>query len=214
MLAKITKWFYLIAVIAVMGISFLALPAFAEGQGGASKEGIKVHGHWKIEVFNPDGTRAGTTEFENSLDSSLGGDYLVRLLSGLAVYGNWGIELDASTGTKPCDDAGNPVSCKIGESGGYYLTMTLDSLNLSVVGNVGSTPRQIVLSGSVTAANASTIDTVKTLSSYCADTNVSISTCRSTNSSVWQNFTAATLGTPPSVVTGQLIQVTVTISFS
>lgn len=213
MLTKRTNWFYLIAVIAVIGVSMLVSPAFSEGQGGTSKEGITVHGHWKIEIFNPDGKRASITEFENSLDSGTGQMYLIMLLSGQAVYGNWGVELDASAGTKPCDD-GSPSSCKIGESGGYYSPMTLNSSNLNVVGNWSTAPRRVILTGSVTAANASTIDTVKTVSSYCNTTDVSISACRSVNNTIWQNFTSATLGTPPSVVPGQLIQVTVTISFS
>jgi len=216
MLMKRIKLFCMILFIAVTGFFIISSTAFAVDKSDGAKEGIKVHGHWKIEIFNPDGKRVSITEFENSL-VTLGESYIIRLLSGQSVYGNWGVELDASTGTKPCNDDGDPptpVSCKIGESGGYYLSMNLDSLNLNVVGNWSTSPRQIVLSGSVTAANASQIDIVNTTSSFCNSTTVSIDTCRSTNNTVWQNFTTTTPGTPPSVVAGQLIQVTVTVSFS
>jgi hypothetical protein len=37
--------------------------------GDAKHEGIKVHGHWTIEVRNPDGALVRHVEFENSIDS-------------------------------------------------------------------------------------------------------------------------------------------------
>lgn len=37
-------------------------------QRGGQHEGIKVHGHWSIEVHNPDGSLVRHVEFENSLD--------------------------------------------------------------------------------------------------------------------------------------------------
>jgi hypothetical protein len=40
-----------------------AKPITPRGQS----DGIKVHGHWTIEVRNPDGTLAKHSEFENSL---------------------------------------------------------------------------------------------------------------------------------------------------
>ena len=41
-----------------------AEPAPEEGDG--SNEGIQVHGHWTIEVTNPDGSLASRTEFERA----------------------------------------------------------------------------------------------------------------------------------------------------
>src|SRR6476660_2101480 len=41
----------------------------AESSGGP-KEGIKVHGHWTIDVRNADGTLATHREFENALQIS------------------------------------------------------------------------------------------------------------------------------------------------
>jgi len=209
MLIKRLKWIYLVAVIVVAGISMLASHVFAETKGGATREGIKVHGHWKIEIFNPDGKRVSTTEFDNTY---WGGLIIPSVLTGQWAPGPWGIALDATTGNKPCDYTGSPSECWIGESGAAYQGMTLHSTNLTV--NV-VTPSSIVLSGSVTASNASTIDRVKSTFSFCQPGNdVTSSSCRTSANNVFFDFTGVTLTTPPSVVPGQLIQVTVTISFS
>jgi len=40
-----------------------------EHDGGGMLEGIKVHGHWVIEVRNPDGRLVQRRDFENSLTS-------------------------------------------------------------------------------------------------------------------------------------------------
>ena len=59
-------------------------------------EGIKVHGHWTIEVRNPDGTVASHREFENSLnttDQFNGPMLLGNLLMGSVVPGGYGISL-------------------------------------------------------------------------------------------------------------------------
>src|SRR5713226_6208411 len=44
--------------------------ASAASESGGQKEGIKVHGHWTIDVRNPDGTLVTHREFENSLAAS------------------------------------------------------------------------------------------------------------------------------------------------
>jgi len=56
-----------------------------------SQEGIKVHGHWTLEVKNPDGSLARRVEFENNLTTAtnfaggtFGAQALVALLSGNA----------------------------------------------------------------------------------------------------------------------------------
>lgn len=56
-------------------------------------EGIKVHGHWTIEVKNPDGKVVTHREFENSLVSPNGGQFLAGVLVGSITVGNWYIEL-------------------------------------------------------------------------------------------------------------------------
>lgn len=49
--------------------------------GDSRHEGIKVHGHWTIEVRNSDGTLATHREFENSLTQSTGSPLLANLLN-------------------------------------------------------------------------------------------------------------------------------------
>ena len=44
-------------------------------------QGIKVHGHWTIEVRDPDGTLVTYREFENSLTAA-GGQFLAALMGG------------------------------------------------------------------------------------------------------------------------------------
>lgn len=207
-----TKWRIKWVVVFIMSFVIVSPAIAATGKGFG--EGINVKGHWKIEVFNADGSRASTTDFENSLDPALGQAHLVKLLTGQSVHGNWGIELDASTGDKPCDDNATPTSCKIGENGGSYPSLTLNSTNLIVDTDLVTVPRAIILTGSVTAQMSSTIDQVKTTTGYCAGTPITIADCKTANNNIWQTFTSAILQSPPSVVAGQLIQVTVTISFN
>jgi len=41
-----------------------------------SSGGVKVHGHWTIDIKNPDGKITTHREFENSLDPNAGADVL------------------------------------------------------------------------------------------------------------------------------------------
>src|SRR2546428_3795116 len=56
--------------------------ARAESKGG-QVEGIKVHGHWTIDVRNPDGKLVMHREFENALTAH-GGGALFQLLGRFA----------------------------------------------------------------------------------------------------------------------------------
>lgn len=105
----------------------------------ASHEGIKVHGHWTIEVRNPDGSLVRYVEFENSLDPGFsytgsvagspivqvhgGADYLAALLAGRAATPTWAIRLagpagisnlfPASTTDAPCVHTDGLAQCEI-----------------------------------------------------------------------------------------------------
>ncbi|MGB8097422.1 MAG: hypothetical protein WCF17_09715 [Terracidiphilus sp.] len=95
-----------------------AAPGLAQAASTAAKpagglhQGIKVHGHWVIEVRNPDGKLAARREFENSL-TSVGPHAISEILSGWAVAGGWYITLTdpkaTVTGT-PCRGSPNPKS--------------------------------------------------------------------------------------------------------
>jgi len=73
----------------------------AKRQPGGTHEGIKVHGHWMIEVRNPDGRLVSHTEFENSLVQTGGESNLVDILIGLDVPGGYMIAMGANSGA-PC----------------------------------------------------------------------------------------------------------------
>ncbi len=71
--------------------------AAQNGQGGS---GIKIHGHWKFVVHNPDGSLASSREFENSLITPASGDFLIAsALLGQSVPTDWGIVLCPVAGT-------------------------------------------------------------------------------------------------------------------
>ncbi len=75
-----------------------ATPAAKAGPSkGGNREGIKVHGHWVIEVKNPDGTVTARREFENSLvisgGLSDGAALLAGLLGRVVTPGGWVITL-------------------------------------------------------------------------------------------------------------------------
>ena len=60
---------------------------------GSEQEGIRVHGHWVIEVRNPDGAITARREFENSLQST-GASALASFLVGREVPGAWSVYLN------------------------------------------------------------------------------------------------------------------------
>ena len=63
----------------------------APAPDSADGEGIEVHGHWTIEVRNPDGSLDERHEFENALTPE-GNDYLVGLLAGTDTFtGGWAV---------------------------------------------------------------------------------------------------------------------------
>jgi hypothetical protein len=87
-----------------------AHPAAQTGRTHAAKgthEGIKVHGHWTIEVKNPDGKLVTHREFENSLTTQpevSGATLLAGLLGRSLTAGSWSVQLidiDSSTGAEP-----------------------------------------------------------------------------------------------------------------
>ena len=105
---------------------------------GREQEGIKVHGHWTIEVRNPDGSLASHREFENSLvpGQNNGGVLLSMALARQANVGVWEVKLESSTAPNAGSNAliidepnspiaGIPVEC---------LTLCSNSTNLTLTG--------------------------------------------------------------------------------
>lgn len=180
--------------------------------GDGKHEGIKVHGHWAIEVRNPDGTVVTHREFENSLTAG-GAAILSSLLSRSVSLGSWTVEVGSST-APPCQNtsAGVPSACLIHEPGTAFVPDNNSVFTLTVASGAGNT---LILSGTAAAGINGNIDQVQTFSSVCANTFAPSSPC-SVAAQLPQSaiLTSATLTSPIVVSQGQTIAVTVTISFS
>jgi hypothetical protein len=203
--------------------------ATASSQGGGQKEAIKVHGHWTIEVRNPDGKLVTHREFENGLTLQ-GKDGLIRLLGRQITNGAWHVGLANTSGNHPCEYPGSgggsatATPCQILEPS-FWAPAVVNSpyffktLILTLPDSGG-----LVLTGTATAARNGAIDLVSTRIYNCPPNN-GPQTCASTNTIGQFEFTEKQLAQPVNgscpdpacavnVVKGQIIQVTVIISFS
>src|SRR5271157_630852 len=186
---------------------------------GGKSEGIKVHGHWVLEVRNPDGTLASRREFENALQTgpgSNGSDALATVLAGGATVGGWYVSLGFGTvSNNNC----NP-SCQNIIIAQAALTCTNQtgalSCNPSLTATVGGTGTQLILQGtSLAAPSVGTIPSVLTTLITC-NPGVTPAAClggvAGAGFTQW-TFTIAT-PSPTSVQAGQTITAIVTFSFS
>ncbi len=170
-----------------------------EERSGAPHEGIKVHGHWTIDVKNADGTPASHTEFENSLYPT-GNGVLGRLLTRQYAIREWYIVLEGANG--PCARGLNyPYQCRIAEPASV-LADTFQTLTIQFVptpgGGTGG-PGTLELAGNATVAFDSDISRVWTQIMPTPGGSF--------------GFTAATVS-GVTVKPGQIVQVKVSISFS
>jgi hypothetical protein len=165
----------------------------AKPSGGPS-EGIKVHGHWTIDVRNPDGTLASHNDFENSLLPT-GGAALSSSLARTGVIGSWKVTL-------------------LTTSAGVLGALSETSSNLTVgAPTSGPNSGNLVLNGSFTDVQGGIVAMVSSLFDSCSP-GVLPASCIDANAVTETVFTSKTLSTPVTIVTGQLVQVTVVISFS
>jgi hypothetical protein len=218
------KFFELIVGVVVICVVALQ-PGFAQGTGAGQgkdkatkeqsaaasekthpgEEGIKVHGHWVIDIRNPDGTLVSHREFENSIASS-GPTLLSQVLARTAGVGYWGVAVGGSP--EPCNFLGSPHACNIeevasgGSSGdGLFFTLTVSSTSAGT----------LVMTGTAIADNTASINSVQTGNSWCPPNSAPGTPCKDGN---LYYFTAATVSPAINVLAGQTIAVTVTISFS
>ncbi len=209
-----------VAALAVLFTTCLSLSAPAMAQGvptGADdvEQGIKVHGHWVIEVRNPDGSLVATYEFRNSLTTS-GRVTLADMLVRDRVPSNWSIRLEAGTQENhPCGAPFQGLPCHIiestdpsaGQEGPYFPTLTVER------GGTTGDPT-VILSGTATAQRDGEVYLVRTTLSSCDGGDTTPSACVG-NATRAGLFTEGGFFSPRiSVVTGQSILATVTLSFS
>jgi len=160
----------------------------------ATVEGVKVHGHWTIDVKNPDGSHASHHEFENALVSGGGAALSSILTHSTTQLLGWGIGLTGTVTAKDFLTVAEPAVAS-------YFASTLVSGNLTVAAS--TTQPALVLQGSVQAPSSFNIAVVKTAMVMLGPLGVSIS-----------SFTEYVQTPSIAVQAGQIIQVTVVISFS
>ncbi len=214
------------AALAKAGAAPAPAPAAAAAQAageprsrGGMHEGLTVHGHWVIEVKNPDGTVVSQTTFENKL---INPSFLSSLLTGGASAGTWEVDLGSNLGSTPC---GQTV-CRLVEPGSLFnrsCTTPPAASNLEcwltvTVPASGASAGDIVLTGSTIALQAGSINVASSDIISCGNT-VSPATCdhgSGGTTGLINSFTEATgfPGSPIDVTAaGQTITATVTISF-
>ena len=159
--------------------------AASDGPGAS----IRVHGHWTIEVRNPDGTLAQRREFENAYVVSA---FLPRILSRSLTVGSYRVHLLGPLSPQgPCSGS----TCTLSENAG---------LNPPSVPATGPNANKLMLGGNVTVTNTSSINEVRTEN-----------TASTAGGAIAQaTLTAATLNPAVAVSPGQQLFVTVAISFS
>ncbi|MCA1816441.1 MAG: hypothetical protein LC746_08575 [Acidobacteria bacterium] len=201
----------------------------ASSEGGGRKEGIKVHGHWTIEVRNPDGKVVTRQEFENALDPTTGSPALSRILGRQGTAGDMEIILGGhgpqSGGTGPCQQWSGfsfvgYVPCEIVEANSPSFGFKTLTLSLPPVGAIVNT-NALILSGTATFSDntlgnpggGGTITAVSTAMVTCAPT-VALGSCHAGQGNNYLRLTTAVLATPVDVKPGQIVQVTVALSFS
>jgi len=189
---------------------------------GGLAQGIKVHGHWVIEVRNPDGAIASRHEFDNSLTQGIGDggtNALVALLTRASSvqtpswqvvlaeanpFTYWQSKVYIADNRGPCGPLGRTI-CAVSEGPDLepkFYTVTGYHCS-DFAGEPACTTRLLPypyfeLVGKVTATGSGRIGWVNTLLHVFYA----------------YNFTGHGLSTPIEVVSGQIIQFTVRISFS
>jgi hypothetical protein len=183
-------------------------PATTETAAGP-KEGLTVHGHWTIDVRNPDGTLVEHREFENALSIGGGDIFLAEVLGRISTVGGWQIQVFGATQQICEDDLMNPTNCFIVES----TNALVEAFNIFKTLTAGVSSATLVLSGSVIAQTDGQITQVSTGNNSCAS-SVSPDGCPGGPVLTVYPLTSTNLATPVAVLAGQQVQVNVVISFS
>jgi hypothetical protein len=179
-----------------------ATPRSAPGATSGMNEGIAVHGDWVIEVRNRDGSVSHRRAFRNAL---VGRNALALLLLREVVPYYWQVSLVGGA----CESS----DCVLFESTALNPRSPSASgtLTLAVSG------AQLVMRGTVTANGSDPqggqISGVRTGLVVCSADVPPGATCPVFSAQLL-NFTSVDLATPIPLADGQIVSVTVTLSFS
>jgi len=193
--------------IACIGALMAILPAQAR-VAEPTREPVKVHGHWTIEVYNRDGTFASRHEFENALTPN-GAQLIADILAGKTNFGLRIFVTAVEPGLPPCKSglSATPDVCVICQPGdGIWFASATSIFNNLVATATGGT---LVMIGKIDIANTTAIGLV--ISSYSNSTGWSSGDFATTSTF---GLTRALLATPIPVEAGQTVRVRVEISFT
>jgi hypothetical protein len=171
-------------------------------------ERIRVHGRWIIDVRNPDGTLVTHRVIDNSLDKMTGNVKLAQILGGTVTVGR--LELFLSGDNSPWGTDTVPSTwCRIvaPDSPAQPDVRLFRTLETAVIPYPAPA---IVLKGSATATRAGQIPRASTTISSCGP-EIAPQSCSPTG---YVAFTSLDLSTPIELAAGQIVQVTVTLTFS
>lgn len=188
----------------VNNVPFAATPS----SSGAPQEEIKVHGHWTIEVRNPNGSLVENREFDNALIPNLD-QPLCYILGRKNSIGGWKVLLSGSPSPFNTNQFGmlvEPADSDKGPGPLYSNTLTVD-----VPGGGDTNRGKLVLKGSIIANSDGQISTVMTAFTKMPATAPPSLPLYGPG---WITLTQYTLVNPVNLVSGQQVQVTVVISFS
>ena len=214
--------FGMVAILAIVGTVLVAggpkeraslAGARAPVADGPSAEGITVHGHWKLDIFDADGSYDRSVEFQNALTPG-GAGILAQLLGRDRTPGAWEVWLLGSP--QPCNDGTAARVCVITENpdSGGGLSHVFDNLTLDL-----SAAGELTLAGSATIAQATEINEVQTIIWHCTPGEAPApsggGTCPAIHTSGFTRKTTSEAGFDSVPVdAGQVVQVFVTLSFS
>ena len=198
-------------------------------RGKPRDEGIKVHGHWTIDIKNPDGTLAQHNEFENSFQPG-GSIVLIQLITGIAIPSDMAIGVTSPTGqTPPCGPSSQSICLMVrslvDEPGnGFCANLAVCSTGLTSSTSFAALPYTLTYAGSFQAADAGSITGVESILGSCVQSPVGLETVspsnctadnlNNTNSGQSYAIFSGTTINAVAVTAGQIVQVSVTFTFS
>jgi hypothetical protein len=179
-----------------------------EPSSPAKGDSIAVHGHWVLEIWNPDGSLASRHEFENSLQSGAG-SLIGQVLTQARTPGSWIVGIDSGPNDQfLAQNAGTCTALGVGTS---FCTPSLTT-------QVPNNGTGFVLQGSTQQFPASSSGATQSVFTYLETCPIATAapTCLSSPTSTGAPTVLITLTAPSgvTVATGQIVTVTVTITFS
>ena len=172
----------------------------------ANHQGIKVHGHWVLQLKNADGTLGERREFDNSLvtgatlETVSGNQVLALLISGNGVVGDPAIAfipngVTITDPTMPCSNEGSATQCfgftttkspvlngsnTVGQMAANMPVtnpLTASQTGLGITVSVGSNINWVLSGNYVVPSGLTSIATVETILPVCmSGSNVGVNT--------------------------------------